>query len=84
LLYVHSDAVFGVEESLLAAFKLTDDDVWAQELSFWVRSGGSSTTSCWRQSEIENSRPAGELSRRCMLRRALCGVWKSWTSATGT
>lgn len=32
--YIHSDAVFGVKESLLAEFKLTDDPARARELGF--------------------------------------------------
>jgi len=32
--YIHSDAVFGVKESLLAEFRLTDDPARAKELDF--------------------------------------------------
>lgn len=32
--YIHSDAVFGVKESLLAEFKLTEDPTRAKDLSF--------------------------------------------------
>jgi len=32
--YIHSDAVFGVKESLLAKFQLTDDPAHARELGF--------------------------------------------------
>ncbi|TIX87478.1 intradiol ring-cleavage dioxygenase [Rhizobium sp. P44RR-XXIV] len=32
--YIHSDAVFGVKESLLAEFRLTDDPARAKELEF--------------------------------------------------
>ncbi len=32
--YIHSDAVFGVKESLLAEFRLMDDPACAKELGF--------------------------------------------------
>jgi catechol 1,2-dioxygenase len=33
--YIHSDAVFGVKESLLAEFKLTEDPARAKDMAFY-------------------------------------------------